>query len=286
MHRSLLITTCADERLMVKQSQSDADVAFLELEDGVPLDKKVEARSRAVTALTSWDYGNKERWVRINQPSTLDGMRDIVDLAEGRPDALIPSKVRSANELIAVDYLLSRREEELGLPAGQIALCPMIETGPAMLNLRDIITSTPRVKGLLLGTYDLSVDLGLVHTPEETESQWLRGHLVMTAHALGVECYDVTSLHINKPDLVYAEARTARIHGFDGKACISPSQVDAIHRAFAPTEDEIIWAKRLIAADREAAAKGSSVFVLDEKMIDAPLILQAARTLRMAGIDA
>jgi citrate lyase subunit beta/citryl-CoA lyase len=285
MHRSILITTCHSETLMEKQARSHADVAFLELEDGVPLDAKVEARARAINALKHWDYGTKERWVRINQPSTVEGMRDIIALVEGRPEALIPAKLRTANEVIAIDYLLSRREEELGLPVGQIKICPMVETGLALINLRDLIAASPRIKGFLLGTGDLTVDLGMMIMPGERELDFARGHLVATAHALGVECFDVASLPLDQPELVYEEAQRARNFGFDGKACISPTQIDPIHRGFAPPQEEIARALRLLKATVEAAEKGASVFAFEGQMVDGPVVKGAERTLQQAGID-
>jgi citrate lyase beta subunit len=283
MHRTLLITTCESEPLMEKQRVSNADVVFLELEDGVSSAGKSVARQRAVAALKDWDYGAKERWVRINSILSQDGMDDVLALAEGRPDALIPAKVRGADELIIVDYLLTRREEALGLPIGEIKLCPMIESASAVLKLRELVMSTPRIKGLLLGTGDLSVDMGLVRTSEEKELEFVRGQLVLTAHAMGVECFDVTSTLINEPDIVYLEAKRAREHGFDGKACISPSQIEAIHRGFAPALDEIEWAQRIIQGERDADERGVAVYAVDGHMVDMPIILAARRILELAG---
>lgn len=285
-HRSILITTCADQELMAKQRTAPADVAFLELEDGVPLKMKAEARARAVSALKDWDYQGKERWVRINQVDSVEGMRDIVELAEGRPDALIPGKLRTVSEVIAADYLLSRREEELGLPARSIKLCPMIETGSAMLDLRDIIMASDRMIGVLLGSEDLSADIGIVRTPEGRELDWVRGHMILTAHTLGVECFDVASVLLREPEALYRETRKSYFLGFDGKACISPSQIEAIHRGFAPEESEITWARRLLEANRDAEERGLAVFSLDGKMVDAPFVMQAESILRRAGLDA
>lgn len=284
-HRSLLITTCANMELMEKQRRASADIAFLELEDGVPADQKEVARARAVTALKEWDYGGKERWVRINGVDSVEGMRDLIALPEGRPEAIIPGKLRRPQEIVAADWILSRREEELGLPTGGIKLCPMIETGTAMLDLRAVITASPRVAGVVLGSEDLGVDVGYVRTPEGQEIDWVRGHMVLTAHALGVECFDVASVLLRDPEALYRETRRSYHMGFDGKACISPGQVEAIHRGFAPSEAEIAHARRLLAADRVAKQEGRAVFALDGRMVDAPFVLQAENILRRAGLD-
>ena len=285
-HRTLLITTCADEKLLAKQRTSNADVAFLELEDGVLADQKDEARERCFTALREWDYQGKERWVRINQLTTLEGMRDLMGLVGGRPDALIPGKLRGADEIIAADYVLSRREEELGLPVGGIKLCPMIESGPAVINLKEIIQASPRMIGVCLGTEDLSVDVGIMRTEEEKELEWVRGHVVMTSHAMGIECFDVASVKLREPEALYAEARRIYHMGYDGKMCISPTQVDVIHDAFTPEPEKVEWAHKIIKAADDAEKEGTSVFAVDGRMVDYPFIMQARQILRRAGIDA
>ncbi|MBC6428658.1 MAG: CoA ester lyase [Cellvibrionales bacterium] len=285
-HRTLLITTCADEKLLAKQRTATADVAFLELEDGVLADQKAEARARCLDALQNWDYQGKERWVRINQITTLDGMRDLMELVPGRPDALIPGKLRSKDEITVADYILSRREEELGLPAGEIKLCPMVESGPAVINLKEIITASPRMIGVCLGTEDLSVDVGIMRTEEERELEWVRGHVVMTCHALGVECFDVASVKLREPKALWQEARRVYHMGYDGKMCISPTQVDVIHDAFTPEPEKIAWAQKIIKAAAEAEQQGTSVFAVDGRMVDYPFIEQAKQILRRAGQDA
>jgi citrate lyase beta subunit len=282
-YRSILITTCANEKLMAKQRVAPADVAFLELEDGVPPDMKAEARARCVTALKEWDYGGKERWVRINHVDSLEGMRDLMALPEGRPETLIPGKLRSPNEIVVADYILTRREEELGLPIGGIKLCPMIESGPAVLYLKDVIQASKRVSGVLLGSEDLSADVGIVRTPEGREIDWVRGHMVITAHTLGVKCFDVASVILRDMDALYQETRRSYHLGFDGKACISPTQIEPIHRGFMPTDDEIAWARRLLKADKEAKEKGIAVFALDGRMVDGPFVMHAEQVLRRAG---
>jgi citrate lyase subunit beta/citryl-CoA lyase len=283
LQRTFLMTTCAKEDLMVKQRDSAADIACLELDDGVPFDLKDEARRRALAALKEWDYGGKDRWVRINRVDTLDGMRDLMTLVEGRPQAISLSKPRTANDIVAADYLLSRREEELGLPVGGIKLYPMIETGDAFLNLRSLITASGRVAGVLFGSEDLSADIGIVRTAEGYELDYARGMLIMIAKSLGVKCFDASSVLLRDPQALYRESRRSYHLGFDGKGCISPSQIDVIHRAFSPSEEDVDAAERLVVASRAAAAKGLSVFEHEGRMIDSPFVLQAEHILRQAG---
>ena len=281
--RSILISPSSDESLLEKQRASNADVALLDLEDGVPPDRKEEARERCARVLRDWDYGGKLRWVRVNQVASLDGMRDILAVAAARPDAISPAKPRDREEIIAADYLLTRREEELGLPIGGIGLVPMIETGPAALNLRELIEASPRITGVILGSEDLSAEVGIVRTEEGREMDWIRGNMVLTCHALGVHCYDVASVKLRQPELLYRETRLAYHQGFDGKVCISRGQIDDTHRGFMPEPSELEWAQNILKANHEAETRGEAVFALDDKMVDRPFILQAENILRRAG---
>jgi citrate lyase subunit beta/citryl-CoA lyase len=280
--RSVLITTCADASLMEKQRRAACDVALLELEDGVPVDRKDEARKRAVDALSSWDYLGKERWVRVNSVNSLDGMRDILALVAPRADGLVLGKLREPEEVAVADYLLERREEELGIPP-HTKLLPMVESGPALIQLPAIIRASPRVIGVVLGTEDLSADVGYVRTEEEFEISYARSHVVSVAHSLGVQCFDVASVKLREPEALYALARRSYHFGFDGKVAISPSQVPAIEKAFTPSEEEVGWAHRIVAAEAQAQKDGVAVYAVDGRMVDAPFIKMARRVIARAG---
>lgn len=279
---TLLITTCAKPELMEKQRASGADVVILELEDGVPIDQKAQARALAVEALRDWDYVGKERWVRINSVASVDGMRDIVELAPSLPDALVLGKLRTRDEVVAADYLLTRREEELGLPA-HTKLVPMVESGPALIHLEEIVRASDRVIGVLVGTEDLSVDVGYVRTPHQVELIYARSQIVTVSHSLGIGCYDVASVVLRDQDALYDLARESYHFGFDGKAIISPSQIAAVERAFGPSEDEVDWARKIAAAEAQAQREGKSVYEVDGKMVDGPFVKMAHRILAHVG---
>lgn len=283
--RSILLASCASEAILRERKDARPDVLLLELEDQVPSALKSEARSRALEVLKTWSFSGMERWIRMNPIESVEGLRDLLALPEGRPDALMPTKIRRAEEVIAADYVLSQREEELGLPAGSIRLCPMIETGLGILNLRDIISASTRVCGVLLGSEDLSVDVGFTRTADDRDLEWVRTSIVLTAHSLGVECFDVASLKIDDPDAVVSEARRAYLMGFDGKGCIASTQVASVHQGFAPEAAQIAWARNLLAQKKQAELQGQRELVVDGRTVEQPVLIQAARLLRRAGLE-
>lgn len=281
--QTILITNCANANLLEKQRRARCDVAYLDLEDGVAEKDKQSARDTAVRVLREWNYEGKERWVRVNPLSMALGMRDILEIVPSRPDAFVLSKVRHEDEIRHADYLISRREEELGLPVGAIKIAPMVETGAAFMRMESIVRASPRVIGLNLGAEDLSVDLKIVRTDGEVELDYIRRQIVIVAHALGVEAYDVATVRLRDDEAIYQAARRAYRIGFDGKKVISPSQVPAVERGFAPSQEEVARAERLLSRQQEATLAGEAVYALDDRMVDAPFIEQAEAVLRRSG---
>ena len=97
----------------------------------------------------------------------------------------------------------------------------------------------------------------------------------MAAAEAGVFAYDGAFANVQDEAGLQAEAEMARRLGFIGKSCIHPKQVAVINAAFAPSEQEVAWAQRIVAAAQEAHAQGRGAFLLDGKMIDPPFLKRA-----------
>ena len=76
-----------------------------------------------------------------------------------------------------------------------------------------------------------------------------------------------------------ADLQLAKDLGFDGKSVINPRQIGIVHELFSPSEKELEYAKRVLAAFEEALVKKSGVIALDGKMIDKPIVDRARRML-------
>jgi citrate lyase subunit beta/citryl-CoA lyase len=139
-----------------------------------------------------------------------------------------------------------------------------------------------RVQALCLGGEDLARDLGAVRTKQGTEIAQARAHLVLAARAANAAAIDTVFTDLTDQDGLLAEARQARQLGYSGKLLIHPAQIEPVHQAFAPTEEEVAQAHCILDAFEAAEARGEGVIAMDGQMVDAPVVARAREVLAMA----
>jgi citrate lyase subunit beta/citryl-CoA lyase len=259
-----------------------SDGVLLDLEDAISISEKDSARKLVKHALLSLDFGEVERVVRVNGRDTPFFEADLAEIIPAAPDAIRLPKVDSADDVIEADRIITRIETERGLEPGSIGIQAMLETARAIVNVNSIAAASPRLVGLTLGGQDLAADLGIKATKAGLELLYAKSAVVIAARAFGLEAFD--TVYTDVADLEgLAEAAAISVSlGFSGKAAIHPSQIPVIHAAFAPTEKEVAKAARIIDAAKDAMAKGLGVIAVDGRMVDAPVVAQAARTLELA----
>ena len=286
--RSLLYIPGNNPGMIQSCSIYGADGVLLDLEDSIALTEKDAARTLVRHALETLDFGKVERVVRINGRDTPFFAADLAEIIPARPDAIRLPKVDSAEDVLEADRLISKIEAERGIAPGSVRIQAMLETARAIANALSIAAASPRVSGLTLGGQDLAADLGVKATKSGTELLYARGAVIIAARAHGLEAFDTVYTDINDMDGLREQTLLAVSLGFSGKAAIHPSQIPVIHAAFTPTETELRKALAVVAAARDAQARGSGVVALNGKMIDAPVVAQAGRTLelaRLAGME-
>ncbi len=285
--RALLFMPGDDRHKIEKGLTLGVDSIIMDLEDGVALSRKAEARAITLAALRELDFGHTERLVRINPVRErglyLDDLRETVD---GHPDGYVIPKVESADELHTVDALLAQAEAHHGWPAESLLLVAIIETARGVVNLREIATATTRLQALAFGAEDLAGDLGAVRTQDGWEVFYARSAVVTHAKAFGLQALDTPYVNLNGDDntQLIAEAEQAMYMGYTGKLAIHPKQIQPIQRAFTPTADQIDYAQRLVAAHDAYQAHGTGVFVFEGKMVDMPMIRAAEAVLARARV--
>ena len=158
----------------------------------------------------------------------------------------------------------------------------IVETAQG-LRLAYETASSPRVTALLLGAADLGAGLGWEPRPDGLELLYARSKVVADSAAAGIRGpFDVVHLDTRDAEGLEAAARFARSLGFRGKACIHPAQLDVVHRVFAPTEEELDWARRVVDAYERETGEGRGVFALNGAMVDLPVVERARRILAEA----
>jgi len=275
--RSVLYMPAANERAVEKAKTIPADAIIFDLEDAVAPDAKPMARDRAVAAVQSGEYGNRELTIRCNGLDTEWGAADIAAAGGAEPSAVVIPKVDS---VVAVDEV-SKRLDAAGATA-DVAIWPMIETPTAIFNVREI-AAHPRVAVLIMGTNDLAKEL---RSPIVPGRHPLLTHLatsLLAAREARKVILDGVYNDVKNTDGFAAECMQGMEMGFDGKTLIHPSQVDPANETWAPSADEVEHAGRVIQAFDEAVAAGKGVVTVDGRMIENLHVDNARRVLAVAA---
>lgn len=257
------------------------DSIMLDLEDSVTMAEKDAARLLVYQALKTVDYGNTEMVVRINPLNTPYGKKDIEAVVKAGVDVIRMPKTETAEEVVEVEREIERVERELGC-VGRTKIMAAIESTLGIVNAYAIATASPRMMGIALGAEDYCANLKAQRTPGGDELRLARETIVVAARAVGIDALDTVYSNLNDMETFRQEVEYIKTLGFDGKSIINPRQIEVINEVFAPKEKEITKARAIIAAIKEAEAKGSGVIALNGKMIDRPVVIRAQRTINLA----
>ena len=282
MRRSMLFLPGNNPNMLINGNCLGADAVIFDLEDAVSPIEKDAARILVRNTMRYMDFRGCEIIVRINSIDTPYWKQDIDQILPQQPSLILLPKTGSAADILEADAYISQAEEKLGMPLNTVGLMPLIETAMGVENAFQIASATKRVKALFLGAEDLTADLQCKRTKEGREIEYARTRLVVAARAAGVDVYDTPFTDVNDDEGIVADAALAKALGFSGKAAISPRHVDVINSAFSPTEKEIDYAYEVIEAIELAKRQGKGAIALHGKMIDAPIVARAQRTIDMA----
>ena len=282
MRRSMLFLPGNNPNMLINGNCLGADAVIFDLEDAVSPDEKDAARILVRNTMRYMDFRGCEIIVRINSIDTPYWKKDIDAILPYEPGLILLPKTGSAADVLEADAYLSQVEEALGLEKNTVGLMPLIETALGVENAFLIASATKRVKALFLGAEDLTADLQCKRTKEGREIEYARTRLVMAARAAGVEVYDTPFTDVNDDEGIVMDAAFAKSLGFSGKASISPRHVEVINRVFSPTLAEIDYAYEVMEAITLAKQQGKGAIALHGKMIDAPIVMRAQRTIAMA----
>ncbi len=273
--RSALYVPGSNARAIEKARGLDADVLIFDLEDAVAPDKKDEGRRNVADALAKGGY-RAERVIRINHPSTRDGVADIKMAARSGCDAVLLPKVESAKDVRDASLRLG------AAGAAEITLWSMIETPLAVLRVEEVAFSSPHLACLVMGTSDLTKDLRARHTHDRLPVITSLSLCLLAARAAGLAILDGVHLDLEDEPGFLASCRQGAEMGFDGRTLIHPKTIAGANVAYGPSPDDVAWSKRIIEAHNQALAQGKGVVVVDGKLIENVHVEVAERTLALA----
>ncbi|OHV80490.1 CoA ester lyase [Rhizobium sp. LCM 4573] len=272
MISSLLYVPGNAPRFLEKAGQRGADVVIVDLEDAVPEAAKTEARDGLEKWVPEIKRGGCQVFVRVNQSDRL--VEDAIAATLAGADALYIPKVEGPDILAGLDKTLTAHEGN----RAPISFVPLIEDMKGLFEVR-AIAQGPRVIALTAGGEDLATAMGARPTPEVLRYPKLMIHYA--AKEAGVLSFGMlrTTVDFADKDALRAAAMEARDFGFDGASCIHPSVVPILNECFAPSPEEVEWARKVLAANDENAAAGRGAFMLEGKFIDAPIVTRARNLL-------
>lgn len=282
MRRNMLFLPGNNPNMLINANCLGADAVIFDLEDAVSPQEKDAARLLVRNTIRYMDFSGCETVVRINSVDTEYWKEDLETIIPEKPDLILVPKVNAPEDVLTVEEYMCQVEAKCGLEKGTIGIMPLIETALGVENSFSIAGCSPRVKALFLGAEDLTADLRCKRTREGREIEYARTRLVVAARAAGIEVYDTPFTDVNDDEGIVIDATVAKGLGFDGKASISPRHIDAINSVFSPSLEEIDYAYQVMDAIRLAKEQGKGAIALHGKMIDAPIVTRAERTLEMA----
>lgn len=265
--------------LMINAGIHKPNGIILDLEDAVAVDKKNEARFLVRNALRAIDFMGVERMVRINQLPA--GLNDLDYIIPHNVNVVLVPKCESVQQLHEVNNHILAIQNRLKLQAS-VWLMPIIESALGVMNAFEIAQAAKNVVAVAIGLEDYTADLGVSRTPEGNESLFARSMIVNACKAAGIQPIDSVFSDVGDMEALKKNVLQSKALGFEGMGCIHPRQIKVIHENFTPDEAEINKAKKIVIAFEGASKKGLGVVSLGTKMIDAPVVKRAQRSIDLA----
>ncbi|MEQ9943976.1 citrate (pro-3S)-lyase subunit beta [Pectobacterium aroidearum] len=281
LRRSMLFLPGANAAMLSNAFIYKPDSIMFDLEDAVSLREKDTARLLVFHALQHPMYRDIETVVRINQLSTPFGLLDLEAAVRGGADVIRLPKTDSTDDVDELEHHLVRIEKACGREVGSTRIMAAIESAIGVINAVAIARSSERMIGIALAAFDYVMDMQ-TERGDGTELFYARCAVLHAARAAGIDAFDVVYPNVNDDAGFLKEVDLIRKLGFNGKSLINPRQIELLHNAYAPTQDEVDYSHLVIKAAEEGERAGLGVISLNGKMIDGPIIDHARRVLERA----
>lgn len=305
--RSLLSVPANRPEFATKAAASNANALFLDLEDSVFSDQKIAARQAAIGLIESVDWGGKRLLVRVNGLDTEWGFRDLLQVADACPrlDGFMVPKVETPDQIDFLEKLLDQLDAER--KQAPLELHILVETAAGVARVEALLEKARRLLSVTFGAGDYAISLGLygrarmagnsdyaVLAQENDNARSLHWgdnhHFAMArvanaCHAFGIIPVDGPYGNFRDSEAEAVATRRARALGFQAKWAIHPTQIDAINRAFRPSDEDLEWARTVASALEEARQRGAGAAQLDGRLIEAATMKTVDRILAQARLS-
>ena len=269
--------------MLEKAKGLPADQIFMDIEDAVAPIAKPEARKNIVAALNEGGYGDKVRTVRVNDWTTSWTYRDVIEVVENAGpnlDCIMLPKVQTAEQVVALDTLLTQIEKTMGFEVGRIGIEAQIENALGLINVDAIAASSPRVETIIFGPADFMASINMKslvvgENPPGYDTgdayHYILMRILMAARAYDKQAIDGPYLQIRDVEGYKRVAGRSAALGFDGKWVLHPGQVEAANEVYSPRQEDYDHAEMILDAyDYYTSAEGGALgaVMLGDEMID------------------
>lgn len=282
LRRSLLYVPGNMPSMLQNIPVFNADVVMIDLEDAVPLSEKDAGRILTRNFLRLSRDRQYELYVRINPLDTPYALADLEEILPALPDGIRLPKADTPDVVERLDTLLTESEERLGLAIGHFKIIPSIESATGLLNCVQTATASTRLVALAFGAEDYTASMEIDRTKSGEELFHARTLVVWAAKAAGLQAIDSIFPDASDMDGLRAETELVKRLGYTGKSLVNPRQIEVVHEVFRPKPAEIEHALEVMEAIQRAREMGTGVISLRGRMVDAPVVKRAARTLKTA----
>jgi len=280
--RALLYMPGDDRRKIEKSTTLGVDCICMDMEDGVAVSRKAEARAVIARAMKELDFGNSERCIRINSIGSGLESFDLAAALATDPDTIVVPKVETAEQVKWVSDHIEKYELSGNRNIGGIRLLIGMETARGILNLKEIAEADKRLEAIIFGAEDFAASIGAKRTKDGTEVLYARQAVVTACAANDLQAIDMVFIDFRDNDGLRVEAEQGAGFGFSGKQIIHPNQVSAVQEAYTPSDEAIEYARRIVETFESSQREGKGAYALDGKMIDMPLLKNAQKVLDRA----
>ena len=273
VRRSFIFTPGLKPDMFPKAIDSGADMVCIELEDGIAIKDKDEARKNTIDALKTLEVkSDVELVVRVNCQRTQFGLLDLESFISSKINirAIMLPKVKTPDEITFIDDLLTDSNLDTDLHV-------IMETNDALENIYDIAHASKRIVALYFGGVDMAAELRVDNKWENLV--YARSKLVHAGASAGLDVIDVPYLDLENMDGMKKEAELVRNLGFTGKGSIHPKQIKILNQVFTPPEDEILKAKKIL---EQFNNSNTGLVVIDGKLIEKPVLREMQRKILIA----
>jgi citrate lyase subunit beta-like protein len=280
--RALLYMPGDDHRKIEKATTLGVDCICMDMEDGVAVSRKAEARAVIAHAMKELDFGKSERCIRINSIGSGVEKYDLAAALATNPDSIVVPKIEAPEQVVWVSEHIETYELSSNINVGSIRLLIGLENAKGLLNLKEIAEADKRLEAIIFGAEDYAASVGATRTKEATEVLYARSAVVAACAANDLQAIDMVYIDFRDIEGLRLEAQQGAGLGFSGKQVIHPNQVVPVQEAFTPSEEAIAYAQRVVETFESSQKEGKGAYALDGKMIDMPLLKNAQKVLDRA----